>query len=167
MEPAPRLTIVAAIAALAGGCVAPGPFPSLAPREAEGAISTEDTSRERPVVPIDAALGARIAVLLSDVRRGETTFATALGVAEAAAGRAGAEGSETWIAAQQAVSAAEAARAPTVGSLAELDGLSLERAGMATHQSQFETLLAAVAEAQRLAERQQRRLDAVRAQISR
>jgi hypothetical protein len=167
MGPARRLTIVSAITALSGGCVAPGPFPSLAPREAEREISVDDTLQKRPAVPIDAALGARIAALLSDARRSEAAFAAALGAAEAAAGRAGTEGSETWIAAQQAVSAAEAARAPTVGALAELDGLSLERAGMATDQSQFEALLAAVAEAQRFAEGQQRRLDVVRARLSR
>lgn len=167
MGPARRLSIAAAIAAFAAGCVAPGPFPSLAPREAERGISVEDPVRERPDVPEDPALAQRTAALLADARRGEAAFVAALGPAEATAGRAGAQGSESWIAAQQAVSAAEAARAPTVTALAELDALTLERAGMATNQAQFEALLAAIGEAQRLSDGQQRRLEAVRARISR
>ncbi|MFN3946334.1 MAG: hypothetical protein ACK4K7_15560 [Allosphingosinicella sp.] len=161
-----RLSAALAPALLAAGCVAPGPFPSLAPRAAERDGSVEDPVRAPVPVAGDAALRARVAALLNEARSGEAAFDRAMAPAAAAAARAGGQGSESWIAAQQAVSVAEAARAPTVTALAELDALALARAGQPTNQEDYEALLAAVAEAQRLSGGQSARLDRLRAAIS-
>ena len=113
--------------ALLGGCsrgkLTP---PSLAPRAAETIdprLPVEHVIVQRPV---DAALRARLSVLLSNARAGEAAFRSALGPAAHAASVAGTPHSEGWITAQELLSALEAARAATPKALSDIDALAGE-----------------------------------------
>ena len=112
-----------------GACAEQGDFPSLLPRPHE----LQKGAPEAPPDPVpavaaqDAELAARITALLGQAQEGEQAFQAGREAAAAAIAQAGAAGSESWIVAQQALSRLEAARAPTVTALAELDALALAR----------------------------------------
>ena len=155
----PRLTLLVALTGtMLGGCVTEGPFPSLAPRPDER-LAIEEPVREAPVVADDPALQSRIAALLGEALQGERTFDADYGAAARAAGRAGATGSDSWIAAQQALSRVEAARGGTSDAAAQLHQLALERAGQAMSAADRQALDDAIAQADRLVADQQARID--------
>jgi hypothetical protein len=156
-----------AAAALAGGCTRDGEFPSLEPRAIELEDPLEEPVRTLPAVAADPALRARALELLAEARRGDREFEAALGPATAAARSAGAPGSESWVVAQQAITRAEAARAPTMQALAELDRLAAERAGVPTNEQDFAAVRGALEEAERLAGGQQQRFDRLRGSVRR
>jgi NADPH-dependent ferric siderophore reductase len=107
-----------------GACsTAGGPYPSLRPRAAEAIdprIQPVRPINDRPATP---ALAARLAALVDEARAGETAFGPAAGEAERLAAAAGPSQSESWIAAQEALSAAIAARNPTALAQADIDAL--------------------------------------------
>lgn len=106
------------------GCSAPRIIPpSLSPRASEAIDPRVPVERALVVRPVAAGLTGRLAALLSQARSGETVFRTALGPTQRAAASAGPARSESWIAAQMALSALEAARAPTTRALSEIDAL--------------------------------------------
>jgi hypothetical protein len=134
-------TATAALAFLIAGCAEQGSFPSLAPRpieytlsgrpvppciagEAGGAAAPAEAAPSAPAQ--DPEIAASIERLLGSARQGQSDFAAILPAAQAAAMRAGAAGSEGWIAAQQEISRLEAARVRTQDALAELEALSLK-----------------------------------------
>ena len=128
MRTAPFLALL-----VLGACTQPGgPFPSLQPRAAENLdprVPVERPINDRPVTP---ALAARLAELVSQARAGDAQFDGAASNAERLAASAGAPRSEGWIAAQEALSAALAARRPVTEALGDIDGLgatSLQRQG--------------------------------------
>src|SRR5215213_6641398 len=101
-----------------------GPYPSLQPRAAEAIdprVPVERPINDRPTTP---ALAARLAALVTQARAGDAAFQPAAAAAEQIAAGAGAPQSEGWTVAQQAVSAAIAAREPTVRALADIDALA-------------------------------------------
>jgi hypothetical protein len=145
--------------ALATGCAAPGPFPSLEPREVERIYAEGDPERPPPVIADDPAIAARVAALVAEGRGADGAFDRAIAAARPLVGRAGAAGSEGWIAAQQAISRAEAARAPTVRALADLDGFAVAEAQRrALSPGDIERLTAGTAALQALAAAQQEQL---------
>ena len=73
---------------------------------------------------VDAALAARLAELVGLARQGDRAFTAAAGEAQRLAASAGAPQSESWVVAQQAVSAAVAARAATARALGDIDALA-------------------------------------------
>ena len=75
---------------------------------------------DRPVTP---ALAGRLAELVAQARSGDAAFGPVAGQAQRLADAAGASQSEGWVAAQEALSAAVAARAPTANALGEIDSL--------------------------------------------
>ena len=75
---------------------------------------------DRPVAP---ALAAQLAALVDQARAGDSAFGPAAAEAERLAAIAGAPQSESWIAAQEALSAAIAARKPTALAQADIDAL--------------------------------------------
>jgi hypothetical protein len=155
----PRIALLAALAgALLAGCVTEGPFPSLAPRPEER-LTIEEPVREAPVVPDDPVMQTRIAALIDEARQGERTFDADYGAAARTMGRAGSTGSDSWIAAQQALSRIEAARGRTSDAATELHQLALERSGQAMSAADRQALDDAVAEADRLVAGQQARID--------
>lgn len=161
----PRLALLAT-SLLIAGCVAEGPFPSLAPRPAEREMLEEEPVRAPEPVPSEPALLARAAELVALARTGERDFESELGAAAAAARAARPFGSESWVLAQQALSRLEAARAETMRALAALDLLAAERADQPTDPADFAALLAALEQVEAIAAAQETRLDALRAMVS-
>lgn len=98
--------------------------PSLAPRAAEAIDPRVPISNEIVVGPVDPALASRIGALMAEVRAGDAAFRAAATEAERLAGSAGPALSESWIEAQQAISALVAARAPVAKATADLDELA-------------------------------------------
>ena len=127
-----RRSAFLAAALFLAGCAAQGPFPSLAPRPAELEDMSVEPVRPEPVVADDPALAERIAALTGEARAGWRAFEAEAGAAERAAAASGASGSDSWLAAQQALSRLEAARGRTMAARAALDELALERQGQPT-----------------------------------
>jgi hypothetical protein len=157
----PYLGLAALLAAGLAGCVSHGPFPSLAPRPAEQEDWTEEPVHAAPAVADDAALRTRIAALAAQAREGDRLFEADLSPAERAAAHPGAEGSDSWIEAQQAISRLEASRARTTDAAAELHQLRLARGGMPTSAADLAALDAAIGQVDAIAESQQRRLNRI------
>lgn len=164
--PAPVALLV--LLALAAGCAAPGPYPSLAPRPAEKAYA-EDADERRPTPrPDDPALAREIDRLVAEAKAGAADFDSAFPAAQAAAGAAGGAGSDGWVEAQQSLSRLESARARTTAALADLDRLAVERAAAGTlGESDSERLRRATAEIQTLADAQADRLQRLGASLLR
>lgn len=160
-----RLASALAVPLLAGACMAEGPFPSLAQRDVERQPLGEPV-RVMPMVPDDPALRGRIGDLVAQARQGDQAFEAAFRPAEAAARSAGQSRSDSWIAAQEQVSRAEAARAGTTGARADLDRLALERSNLPTSVADQAALDSAIAVVDRLALDQQSRLDRLKALIA-
>jgi hypothetical protein len=107
------------------GCAAPsGPVPSLAPRAAEAIDPRVPVVAATTPQPVNPALAVRLADLVGQARSGQDAFAAAAGEAQRLASAAGEPQSETWVVAQEAVSAAAAARAPTTNALGDIDGIA-------------------------------------------
>jgi hypothetical protein len=98
--------------------------PSLAPRAAEAIDPRVPVDNPVRSGPVDANLAAHLAALLDQVQAGDAAFRDAAATAENFAAAAGAPQSESWISAQQALSAAQSARGPTTRALGDIDGLA-------------------------------------------
>ena len=122
MRKAKLLVLLAAIGL--GGCApAGGPFPSLQPHAGESIdprAPVVGAVNDRAVSP---ALAARLVELVALARQGDSAFRAAADQAERLAESAGAPQSESWVVAQEALSAAIAARAPTARALGDIDAL--------------------------------------------
>jgi ribonuclease D len=121
-----RTTAILATLVL-GACASPaGTRPSLAPRSAESIdprVPVVSTAVQRPV---DPALARRLGDLVGRARQSEAAFTAAAAEARRLAAAAGPPQSESWIAAQQAVSVAVAARAPVTRALGDVDAIAAE-----------------------------------------
>jgi hypothetical protein len=103
-------------------CSAPGgPYPSLQPRAAEAIDPRVPLVRPINDRPVTAGLAARLAALIDQAQSGDAAFDGAASVAERLAGGAGPPRSESWIAAQEALTAAIAARRPTATAMGDID----------------------------------------------
>lgn len=128
-----RIAPVILASALIGACTTASNdgYPSLAKRPVEGTLSTRPPEAQPapPPLPADASLTERIERYRSDAATGENRFRAALGTAQARARNAAGTGvsSEAWLEAQMAISAADAARGPSVTALASLDTLQATR----------------------------------------
>jgi len=123
MSPA-RLLAACALLGLAACNTARSGVPSLAPRAAESIDPRLPVAVDTSPRAVDAALAGRLAELLARARSGDAAFRTAAAQAERLAAGAGAPRSEAWITAQQALSAAVAAREPTTRALGDIDALA-------------------------------------------
>jgi hypothetical protein len=122
-----RGSLLLAFVALAG-CSAPRVnAPSLAPRPAE-TIDPRLPVPE-PVLPTtpDAALVDHLNGLVAQAQAGDSQFQPVADAAEHAVAAAGPAQSESWIAAQQALSVAVAARAPVTRAAADVDSFGAQR----------------------------------------
>jgi hypothetical protein len=106
-------------------CASPGgPYPSLQPRAAEATDPRVPVVRplnDRPATP---GLIARLSALVDQARSDSSPFDSAASQAERLAAGAGPPQSETWIAAQEALTAAIAARKATADALSEIDEIA-------------------------------------------
>jgi hypothetical protein len=89
----------------------------------------EDVDPRIPIVrpmndrPVSPALASKLAELVAQARTGDAAFETAAAHAERLAGAAGSPQSEGWMVAQEALTAAIAARGPTTMAMAEIDSV--------------------------------------------
>lgn len=140
------------------GCAPKGAFPSLAPRPVEK-LGMDEPLRVAAPVAEDPALIKRVAELLATARRGQRDFEASLPAARSGGAPMG---SEAWVQAQQALSALEASRTPTLTALADLDALRAERASLPTSPADYQALLEAVEAVTILARTQQQQVDSLR-----
>ena len=119
-----RCVITVSIAATIAACAQQGgPSPSLQPRPAESIdprVPIEGPVNNRPV---SAALAGRLSDLVAQARSGDAAFQPLADRAQSLASAAGPPQSESWVAAQQALSAAIAARGPTAQAMGDIDAL--------------------------------------------
>jgi len=110
---------------LLSACSAAGlPYESLRPRAAEAIDPRVPVVRPMNDRPATAALTARLAALVDQAQRGNASFNSAASEAERLSASPGSPQSEGWIAAQEALSGAIAAREPTVQALGDIDALA-------------------------------------------
>ena len=141
--------------------------PSLARRSAEAIDPRLPVEVAVDGRPANSALAARIAALLAEARASAAQFAAAEPRARSAAAAAGPAQSESWIAAQHALSELERTRAPFTRAFAEVDELrSASARSGGESPADAAALEAAATELQGLAERQVEALDSIRAAIS-
>ncbi|MEP7129590.1 MAG: hypothetical protein ABI770_00520 [Sphingomicrobium sp.] len=153
-----------------GACSTPGgPYPSLQPRPAEAIdprVPVERPMNDRLVSP---ALAGRLAELVGEARAGEAAFDRAADQAERLAASAGGSQSEGWVAAQEALSAAAAARGPTTTALGDIDALGGN--ALQTHGGISPNDLAAIegagAQVGAIDRRQAQRIKAIQARLGR
>lgn len=159
-----RLFLLAPL--LLAACAGENVGPSLAKRPIESLDLAEPVRQVTPPAPADATLRTRITEIVERAEAGQRAFAAALPKAESAASAAGADGSESWVAAQQLLSALESERAPSTAALSELDALISTRLKDGNEAGLTE-LQAADSQVATLVDGQQRDLDRIRARIAR
>ena len=104
-----------------------GPQPSLAPRPAEAIDPRIPIPDEMPAGTVDAALAQRLNALVNQARSGASAFAARQADAERLAAAAGPSTSETWVAAQQALSLLVEQHGIATRAAAEIDELAADR----------------------------------------
>jgi hypothetical protein len=163
-----RLAICLSVLTLSA-CAAPGgPYPSLQPRAAEAVDPRVPVVRPLNERPVSALLAARLAALVEQAQSGDAAFDGAMTSAERLAATAGAAQSETWIAAQEALTAAIAARRPTATALGDIDEIAAT--SLQTNRGIAPNDLAAIqraaAEVGTLDRRQAERVDAIQKRLA-
>jgi predicted phage gp36 major capsid-like protein len=93
----------------------------LQPRAAERIDPRVPIEKPMNMRPANTALTARLAELVNQAHVGDAAFTGAAADAERLAALAGPPQSESWIAAQEALTAAIAARKPTASALGDID----------------------------------------------
>jgi hypothetical protein len=120
-----RAAMLAPMFGLLAGCSStPGHYPSLQPRAAEQIDPRLPITRPMNDRPVNPALAARLDAMVSAAQSGNVTFDAAASEAERLAASAGAPQSDGWIAAQEALSGALAARKPVAMALADIDAFA-------------------------------------------
>jgi hypothetical protein len=164
----PSILAALVLSAALGGCAVDNPnLPSLAPRAAERIDPRLPIPNPADTSTPDAALGATLRRLVSAGQGGSTAFDRVMAEAERLAAGAGPARSESWIEAQEALSAAVAARYPVTRALAEIDSLAADRVAARggisrAEQQQFDEAVAALQPTDR---RQAARIRAVQARL--
>ncbi|MEO7277670.1 MAG: hypothetical protein ABIW33_06580 [Sphingomicrobium sp.] len=130
-----------------GACSTPGgPYPSLGPRPGEAIDPRIAVVRPINDRPVTAGLESRLAGLVAAAQRGQSEFAPLASQAERLAASAGKPQSDGWVAAEQALSAAVAAREATARALGDVDAIEAE--ALATNGGIAPNDLAAITRAQ-------------------
>jgi hypothetical protein len=108
-------------------CSAPGgPYPSLQPRAAEAVDPRIPVVRPINKRPASASITERLSALVGEAESGNASFDGAASEAERLADAAGAPQSESWIAAQEALTNAIAARSATATALGDVDAIAAD-----------------------------------------
>jgi hypothetical protein len=152
------------------GCATPSSQgePSLARRSAEAIDPRLPVEVAVDARPTDPSLAARLEALLSEARTSAAAFAAAEPGARSKAAAAGQPESESWVAAQAALSELDRLRAPFARAIADLDELrsTSARSGDRASPADVAALEAAAAELLAISERQSAALDSIREQIA-
>jgi hypothetical protein len=167
MNRAVPISLMLLVAATAGCRTPASTAPSLAPRAGESIDPRVPVESAVDTRPADPALIARLAALVAQAAAGERTFRAAAADAQRLAAGAGAPQSESWVVAQQALSAAVAARAQTTRALGDIDAVAAEalaeRGGLAP--ADLAAIEAAAAEVSALSRRQAETIDSIAARL--
>jgi hypothetical protein len=119
--------------------------------------------------PVDRALAAHLAELVKQARTSDAEFQPAAVEAQRLAEAAGAAQSESWIAAEQALTRAIGTRDATVRALGDIDALGADRlqanAGLAPND--LEAIKSAGAEVGAIDDRQARTIKAIQDRLAR
>lgn len=123
-----RSLAVSLVLALAA-CSSPrvGPEPSLAPRPAEAIDPRVPVPGDIPAGTVDAALARQLDELVAQIRAGAPAFDAQEAEATRLAAGAGPESSESWVAAQQALSRLVEQFGNTTRAAADIDALASAR----------------------------------------
>ena len=118
-----RTLAAVALALATAGCAVDSAYPSLAPRPIEDMSLAEPVQRPVPAGTPSAIATAHYAPSVEKARAADADFRTTLAEAHDALdrGRGAAEGSDEWLAAQQALSRVETARDIVTAVLGDLD----------------------------------------------
>lgn len=121
-------TLPLAIVVLLGGCAGSTDYPSLARRDVErvqgSASPAVGTAEALPALPpASADLTTRLAALRATARKAHDTFEGRRAAAERAVSGAGSRMSDSWTAAQVALSGLQTSRSAALTAVAELDSL--------------------------------------------
>ena len=128
MKPTPALATLIALATAA--CQTASPHTErLAPRAAESIDPRTPIPSEEPSGPASAALVAQLDAIKAPALASLGQFDQLALMARSAAAAAGPRQSESWIVAQQALSALVAAGAPVTKALGAIDALGGDRVG--------------------------------------
>ncbi len=151
-----------------GACTTPGgPYPSLQPRAGEAVDPRLPVDRPMNDRPVSLALASQLAQLVGQARDGEAAFISKAAEAERLAASAGAPQTESWVAAQEALSAAIAAAGPTRIALADIDAIGANalqtNGGIAP--SDLAAIRSAGAEVAAIDQRQAERIDAIQRRL--
>jgi hypothetical protein len=153
---------------LLGACASPGgPYPSLRPRAAEAIDPRVQPVRPMNDRPVSPTLASRLAALVNAAQSGDAAFDGAASIAERLAATAGAPQSDSWIEAQEALTAAIAARKPTATALGDVDevGATALQAQGGIAPNDLAAIKNAAAEIAAIDHRQAERIDAVQKRL--
>ena len=141
--------------------------PSLAHRAAESIDPRVPVGGAVGTGRVDAALAARLAALVADGQAGARAFDAQLGQTERLAAAAGPAQSESWIVAQEALSALEGARVKTTNALADVDAIAAGRIkdGSALGNADAAAIDAASSELRAIADRQSETIARISARL--
>ena len=144
-----------------------GPYPSLQPRAAEAIDPRLQPVRPMNLRAVAPGLAAQLSALVEQARSGDSAFGPAADAADRLAGAAGAPQSESWISAQEALSAAIAARKPTALAEADIDALAAKalqtQGGIAPND--LKAIQDAAAQVASIAHSQTSRIDAIKRRL--
>jgi hypothetical protein len=161
------LFLLPALALLSACAPTGGPFPSLQPRAAEAIDPRVPVVRPINDRPVSPALTGQLAELVGRARNGDVAFGPVAARAESLAAAAGGSRSESWVAAQEALSAAVAARQPTARALGDIDALGAN--ALQTHggiaPNDLAAIQSAAAEVATLDQRQADRIAAIQRRL--
>jgi hypothetical protein len=119
--------------------------------------------------PVDSSLAGRLEALVNQARSGDADFQPAAAEAQRLAAAAGPAQSESWIAAQEALSRAVSAKEATARALGDIDDLGGDRlqknAGLAP--SDLDAIQRAGAEVSAIDQRQSQTIKAIQATLGR
>ena len=154
---------------LLGGCASVTDAPSLGRRPAEAIDPRLPILDRSAALPADPALAAALRRIADPAFAQGRTVDAAIARAEALAGSAGAPGSESWISAQQALSAGVAAQEPVTRAIGAFDEAVAERirSGARLVPQDLAAIRAIADDLSRLDERQRTALAAVRVRLQR
>jgi hypothetical protein len=146
-----------------------GPYPSLQPRAAEAIDPREPVVRPINDRPASPALEAQLRTLVDQAHGGDAAFGPAAAAAERLAAAAGPAQSESWITAEQALTAAIAARAPTATAQGDIDmlGATMLQANGGIAPNDLAAIKTAAAEVAGIARGQTDRIAAIRTRLGR
>jgi hypothetical protein len=149
-----KMPLLLFVPVLLSACAQTVDAPSLLPRAAEMTEVDMPAAPPPPPPVADPAQSSLIARLLDQAKAGDAAFAKALPAAATSAPPQ----SEAWIAAQNALSAVEIARAPALDALSALDAAIAEANDKGGDPA---PLIAARSEVQAIYDRQSAKLDAL------